>query len=102
MTVRRRILLAAAGALLLPGCTSFADTVAVRDRPSAERTPEEPAPVGEAACPDGRAEPDPDHAEPLLPQRHRIVDGHPEPVGQPRPQHHLVVAFRRATVELLP
>jgi hypothetical protein len=62
MTARRRVVLAAAGVLLLPGCTSFADTVTRQERPAAERTASEPAPepVGAAACPDERAEPDPD------------------------------------------
>ncbi|TFV70166.1 peptidase M1 [Blastococcus sp. CT_GayMR20] len=62
MTGRRRILLAAAGALLLPGCTSFADTATPQVPRAAEPTASEPAPppVGEAACPDERAEPDPD------------------------------------------
>jgi hypothetical protein len=59
-----------AAALLLPGCTSFAetasgpaarptgDTPAGSEPPAASEPP--PGPVGEAACPAERAEPDPD------------------------------------------
>jgi hypothetical protein len=58
MTARRRTMLAAAAVLLLPGCTSFADTVTAQDRPSnGEPVPEA---VGAAACPAERAEADPD------------------------------------------
>jgi Peptidase family M1 domain len=58
MTAWRRILLTAAAVLLLPGCTSFADTVTAED-PVPSQEPE-PEPVGAAACPTERAEPDPD------------------------------------------
>jgi hypothetical protein len=57
---RRLALLAAAGTLLLPGCTSFADTV--RSAEEAPSTPA-PAPTGEEACPDERAAPDPDRPD---------------------------------------
>jgi Peptidase family M1 domain len=57
MTRGRRAVLAAAGTLLLAGCTSFADTVAERrtaEAPPAAATPTEPR------CPAERAAPDPD------------------------------------------
>jgi hypothetical protein len=57
MSVRRRALVAAAGVLLLCGCTSFADTVTVPPSPAAEPLPE----IGEeAGCPVERAGPDPE------------------------------------------
>jgi Peptidase family M1 domain len=70
MTVRRRILLAAAGLLVLPGCTSFADTVAV-PAPAPSQEPE-PEPVGSAACPTERAAPDPDR--PVITLDFRLED----------------------------
>jgi hypothetical protein len=48
---------AAAAALLLTGCTSFADTVAQSDAPAPSATPEE------ESCPAERARPDPDRPE---------------------------------------
>ena len=54
MTPRRWAVLAAAGALLLPGCTSFAETAA--GRRAAEPAAAEPGPVRPA----DRAAPDPD------------------------------------------
>ena len=70
MTAGRRILLTAAAVLLLPGCTSFADTVTAQDAvPSQESQPE---PVGAAACPAERAEPDPDR--PVIALDYRLED----------------------------
>ena len=54
MTPRRWAVLVAAGALLLPGCTSFAQTVA--DRRDEGTVAAEPGP----RCPADRAVPDPD------------------------------------------
>ena len=53
MTSRRRAALAAAGVLLLSGCTSFADTVADRPVPDAapSRSPGTASPAGRAALP---------------------------------------------------
>jgi hypothetical protein len=51
MTARRRVALAAAGVLLLPGCTSFADTVTAAAPTS--------GPAAEGGCPAERAQPDP-------------------------------------------
>ncbi len=62
MTRPLRAAAVAAAVLLLPACTSFAETDA--PGPAAEGTaePSDPAPdpVGAAACPAERAEPDPD------------------------------------------
>jgi hypothetical protein len=54
--------LAVAGVLLLPGCTSFADTVAAEGEVAAAPTPVPPEedPDAEVTCPAERAEPDPD------------------------------------------
>jgi hypothetical protein len=60
MRRRRLTILAAASALLLPGCTSFADTVTAHDAPVA--TPE-PQPVDAGRCPAERVAPDPDRPE---------------------------------------
>ena len=60
MTARRLAILAAAGALLLPGCTSFADTVTAEDAPATTPTS---GPVGAQACPAERAAPDPHRPE---------------------------------------
>ena len=57
----RRAAVATAAALLLTGCTSFADTVAAPDDPSSAPVAE-PEPE-EDACPAERAEPDPDRPE---------------------------------------
>ncbi|MGY1712908.1 M1 family aminopeptidase [Geodermatophilus sp. SYSU D01106] len=65
MTLRRAAL--AAAVLLVSGCTSFSETVAAEDAPSAA-APSDPAPTddgdgsgdGDASCPAPRAEPDPD------------------------------------------
>jgi hypothetical protein len=59
------VVLAVTGALLLPACTSFAETTAGEPVPTEDTAgtadPERaPGPVGEAACPDERAQPDPD------------------------------------------
>ena len=56
MTAGRRAALAVVVALVLPGCTSFADTVP--DMVPADAAAAESDPVG--ACPRERAEPDPD------------------------------------------
>jgi hypothetical protein len=56
MTSRRWAVLAAAGALLLPGCTSFAQTVA----DGRGRVPDTPAAEAGPLCPADRAAPDPD------------------------------------------
>jgi hypothetical protein len=64
--VRRAVLLAAA-ALLLPGCTSFADTVgAPVATPATSSAPEE------GGCPAHRAEPDPDR--PVVDLEFRLAD----------------------------
>jgi hypothetical protein len=62
-----RAVVVVTAALLLPACTSVAETPAPTDPPAAEGTTapseppsEPPPPVGEAACPAARAEPDPD------------------------------------------
>ena len=61
MNVRRRVLGAAAGVLLLSGCTSFADTVGAQHAPAGSATPEHsPHAAGERGCPAQRAEPDPE------------------------------------------
>jgi hypothetical protein len=62
--MRRRglALLAAAGTLLLPGCTSFTDTVRAADSAAAPAD----QPVDDGACPDERAAPDPDRPEVAL------------------------------------
>lgn len=59
MTRPGRAALAAAALLLLPACTSFADTRATPDAPEATQTeaPEQPEAAG---CPAERASPDPD------------------------------------------
>jgi hypothetical protein len=66
VTSRRLIVLAAAGAFLLPGCTSldtsFVDTVRSSEQPA---TPA-PEPAGAEVCPDERAAPDPDRPEVVL------------------------------------
>jgi Peptidase family M1 domain len=56
MTSRRWAVLAAAGVLLVPGCTSFAQTVADGRGPA----PEIPAAEAGPRCPADRAVPDPD------------------------------------------
>ncbi|MBJ7452769.1 MAG: peptidase M1, partial [Blastococcus sp.] len=56
---RRSAALVGAAALLLTGCTSFADTVTDADPPAAAPPTSEPAP---ADC-EERAEPDPDRPE---------------------------------------
>jgi Peptidase family M1 domain len=58
MTLRRRAWGAAAGVLLLSGCTSFADTVTA-PAPSVTASAE----AGDAGCPAERARPDPDRPE---------------------------------------
>ena len=61
MTARRRAFAAAAGVLLLPGCTSFTDTVGAQPAPSATAAPSPPAAEEiPGSCPAERAEPDPD------------------------------------------
>jgi hypothetical protein len=54
----RRVTLAAAGVLLLPGCTSFAEPLTAPE--AAAPTTAEPTPEDEGGCPAERAEPDPD------------------------------------------
>jgi hypothetical protein len=54
----RRATLAAAGVLLLPGCTSFAEPLTAPE--AAAPTTAEPTPEDEGGCPAERAEPDPD------------------------------------------
>jgi hypothetical protein len=46
--------------LVLPGCTSFTDTLAARDSPPTSASASADRKAGEGACPAGRAEPDPD------------------------------------------
>jgi hypothetical protein len=64
MTSRRRVALAAAGLLLVSGCTSFVDTVADRPVPDAASAPGPRAPAtpaeAEPLCPAERAAPDPE------------------------------------------
>ena len=79
MTVRRRTAVAAAGLLLLSGCTSFADTVAGGEVPDAAPAPEPPAPEtpapgtpAEPLCPADRAAPDPDR--PVIALDFRLED----------------------------
>jgi hypothetical protein len=72
MTAGRRILLTAAAVLLLPGCTSFADTVTAQDPVPSHESQPEPEPVGAAACPAERAEPDPDR--PVVTLDYRLED----------------------------
>jgi hypothetical protein len=65
-----RAAVALATVLLLPACTSFADTLA--DPPTQETvepTDPGPGPVGADACPDQRAEPDPDRPRITLDMR---------------------------------
>src|SRR4051794_24039510 len=57
MRARRRAVLAAAGLLVLSGCTSFTDTVTARDDVAAATQ------AAERTCPAERAEPDPDRPE---------------------------------------
>ena len=60
MSVRRRVLGAAAGVLLLSGCTSFVDTVAAHRGSGGSAAPESSAPAEEeSTCPAERAQPDP-------------------------------------------
>jgi hypothetical protein len=56
---RRQLALVVAGALVLPGCTSFADTVTAADPSSAPSS----SPAPEDGCPDRRAGPDPDRPQ---------------------------------------
>jgi hypothetical protein len=58
MNAARRLLIAAAGVLLLPGCTSFAETVTAQDAPPTVGPREGGA--DEGGCPAERARPDPD------------------------------------------
>ena len=62
MTRPARVAVALTVALLVPGCTSSADTAPPTASPTGGPTPSTPegGPVGEAACPDERAGPDPD------------------------------------------
>ena len=69
MTPRRRAAGAAAGVLLLCGCTSFADSVGQRERPAATPAEETPA---EPLCPAERAGPDPDR--PVIALDFRLED----------------------------
>ncbi|HLM06321.1 MAG TPA: M1 family aminopeptidase [Blastococcus sp.] len=69
MTLRRRALVAAAGALLLSGCTSFTDTVGA---PPPVGAPADPAEEGEEVCPAERAAPDPDR--PVVDLAFRLED----------------------------
>jgi Peptidase family M1 domain len=62
MRARRTAVVVTATALLLTGCTSFADTVAPPAGPSASAPTGEPE-VEEGGCPAERAEPDPDRPE---------------------------------------
>jgi hypothetical protein len=55
MSAARRLLIAAAGVLLLSGCTSFAETVTVQDAPPTASARQ----GGEGGCPAERAQPDP-------------------------------------------
>lgn len=58
----RRLAVAVVAAFLLPGCTSFADTVTADPAPSAP-APGDPPEAEEDGCPAERAEPDPDRPE---------------------------------------
>ena len=58
MRALRRATLAAAGVLLLPGCTSFAEPLTSPE--AAAPTTAAPTPEDEGGCPAERAEPDPD------------------------------------------
>ena len=69
MTGARRVGLAAVGALLVAGCTSFADTVAAPDAAPATTAPAE---TGEKSCPAERARPDPDR--PVVSLDFRLAD----------------------------
>lgn len=76
MTRPLRAVVVVTAALVLPGCTSFADTTTQAGPPAAEgttaptETPSESGlPVGEAACPAERAEPDPDRPRITLDMR---------------------------------
>ena len=86
MTSRRRAALAAAGLLLLPGCTSFADTVAAvpaaRRRPRAAGSRRAPVPRRP-----GRARPRPARGGAGLPPRGRPAHRHRHPGRRlhPRP-----------------
>jgi hypothetical protein len=60
---RRWTVLVAAGALVLSGCTSFADTVSTPSPPTAEPTTGQAEDVDGAGCPAERAEPAPDRPE---------------------------------------
>ena len=62
MKARRLAVLAAAGVLVLSGCTSFADTVTVPDPAAAPPAMASQEPE-EAGCPAERAQPDPDRPE---------------------------------------
>jgi len=60
MSPAQRAVLAAAGALLLTGCTSFAASVASPDAASPATTTAPAAPESAGACPAERARPDPE------------------------------------------
>jgi hypothetical protein len=64
----RLAVLAAAGALVLPGCTSFADPGTAGGTTAARTTTPPPAPeaTGSDPCPDQRAAPDPDRPDVAL------------------------------------
>lgn len=64
MRPARRALVAAAAALSLAGCTSFADTVTAPPAPGGTAaTPDDVLPEAAQECPAERAEPDPDRPE---------------------------------------
>jgi len=66
MNCRRPAVLAAAGVLVLSGCTSFADTVTAQSTATAGPSP---GTVRESSCPAERARPDPDRPEVSLDYR---------------------------------
>ena len=73
MTPAGRFALAAAAVLLLPGCTSFADTAAAPTGAAAPTTAAEPPLDADGdGCPDRRAEPDPDR--PVVALDFRLAD----------------------------
>jgi hypothetical protein len=72
MTPGRRVALAAAAALLLPGCTSFADTTAAPTEAAPTTAAVPPLDADGDGCPDRRAEPDPDR--PVVALDFRLAD----------------------------
>jgi hypothetical protein len=98
MRRRRLTLLAAASALLLlPGCTSFADTVTARDAPAGTPAPH---PEDAGRCPAERAAPDPDRPEVAL--DFRLADDRASVTGTEKVRFTPDLAVRELVFRLVP